>query len=58
MDFGEMQTPFQKLSKMERGGNHQLGKGEMSRMRLEDFDEATREYNADANGQNERRIGF
>lgn len=34
MDFGEMQTPFQKLSKMETEGNHRLGKGEMSRMWL------------------------
>lgn len=34
MDFGEMQTPFQKLGKMERGGDHRLSKGETSRMRL------------------------
>ena len=34
MDFGEMQTPFQKLSKMETEGNHRLGKGETSRMWL------------------------
>lgn len=34
MDFGEMQTPFKKLSKMEMEGNHRLGKGETSRMWL------------------------